>query len=502
MPTPCEDLEYKVGDAFYLLSDESSDLSAGDIIYLHKDDGSSCPEFRDQQESNEDDYREHFDLSKVIPFQSGITVSQCCGYKEGDLFVFVNGSDFEKGQIIRLQHDDDTACPYFESLDEEQNECLYLDQVIPLEPREGRTARIRRNRVCGFPEGTEAKIERIQGRTAVLYYRGSRMEHPLSDIVTFALADDEKVQEPKITWEVTSVDKWQKGDIAIVRVSADYHTFYQYSIVTFVNKNDNDEVGNFVDKDGTQQALKYKDVEKVSEPDHHVTVEFHWNGTNNAVACIKAIRRLTGWGLKEAKDSYEESKDNDGWVSLGVYKNSEGYQFYAQCEDADAEASLSNTYDSLTRSTEPATTWPTKSRDGWETGDKGIIRSRKQHDEFEFPIGATVTLVSASGITTTSRGEPRGRFTDGNKTQWIELHLLEPVDEETQSKILGEAARLIIGDEMATSQPRQIMYYQDGDSKEMTLIGYFQSKPVLGYIDRWNDPQVFIGKESLMTEIE
>lgn len=28
----------------------------------------------------------------------------------------------------------------------------------------------------------------------------------------------------------------------------------------------------------------------------------------NAVSCIKAIRTFTGWGLKEAKDKYDESK--------------------------------------------------------------------------------------------------------------------------------------------------------------------------------------------------
>lgn len=138
--------------------------------------------------------------------------------------------------------------------------------------------------------------------------------------------------------------------------------------------------------------------------------------------------------------------------------------------------------------------YPTKPASEWSAGDKGIVRGQNEYDEHHFPIGSEITFVEHSSST-------RGRF-EGNweRSQTVELELVEPIS--THQETLGQAARLIIGDEMASSQPRQVLYYQDGDSKEMTLIGYFQSKPVLGYIDRWDDPQVFIGKESLMTEIE
>ena len=138
--------------------------------------------------------------------------------------------------------------------------------------------------------------------------------------------------------------------------------------------------------------------------------------------------------------------------------------------------------------------WTTKPKDEWKAGDKGIVRGQNEYDEHHFPIGSEVTFVEHSSSTL-------GRFEgDWERSQTVELELVEPIS--TQQETLGQATRLIIGDEMASSQPRQVMYYQNGDSKEMTLIGYFQSKPVLGYIDRWDDPQVFIGKESLMTEIE
>lgn len=167
---------------------------------------------------------------------------------------------------------------------------------------------------------------------------------------------------------------------------------------------------------------------------------------------------------------------------------------YAEDESSDSKDSKPEKKDWPTKPTSNPATWGTKPRDEWKAGDKGIVRGQNEYDEHNFPIGSEVTFVEFYSST-------RGRF-EGNweRSQTVELELVEPIS--TQQEILGQAARLIIGDEMASSQPRQVLYYQDGDSKEMTLIGYFQSKPVLGYIDRWDDPQVFIGKESLMTEIE
>lgn len=498
MQSPCEKLGYTEGQAFTLLTNEDGNLSAGDTVYLHYDDKTDCPEFRDTEEYDEDDTTtEYFELHKVAPIIEDKTPAQALGYKEGDLFIVREDCEFEEGEIVELIHDDDTTCPHFAlTQNDEKQDYPYLYQVKPLEPKVGRKARIRVNRTAGHKPGTEGIITRLDSSSVTLEYNGVRMDHPIVDIVTYAFAEDEEISvNEELDWGITEESGWNKGDLAIVRQTNGSHCFNKYEVITF-NGDYGGGFGGFTNKEGTVQSVEFKTLERIPTPERHNEVEFRVERNSEAVPIIKAIRRLTGWGLKEAKDAFDEAKATDRWKTLGTSLEKDAWVFYAQVTDAKGDVSLDSTDEPLSTA-KPASnpaTWDTKPREEWKPGDKGIVRGQNEYNEHHFPIGSEVTFVEHATST-------RGRF-EGNweRSQTVELELVEPIS--TQQEILGQAARLIIGDEMASSQPRQVLYYQDGDSKEMTLIGYFQSKPVLGYIDRWDDPQVFIGKESLMTEIE
>lgn len=497
MQSPCQKLGYREGQAFTLLTNEDDILSAGDTVYLHCDDKTDCPEFRDTEEYDEDDTStEYFELHKVAPDIEGKTPAQALGYKEGDLFIVREDCEFEEGEIVELIHDDGTTCPQFAlAKEEERTEYSFLYQVKPLEPKIGRKARVRVNRTAGHHAGTEGVITYVGSEYVTIKYNGVSMYHPIVDIVTYAFAEDEEISENvEVDWEITEGSRWNKGDLAIVRQTNGSHCFNKYEIITF-----NDDYGGgfgVFTNGGTVQSVEFKTLERIPKPERHNKVEFRVERNSEAIPIIKAIHRITGWGLKEARDAFYEAKATDDWKTLGVFTEKDAWVFYAQVTDAKGDASLSETDEPLSNAkpvSNPAT-WDTKPRDEWKAGDKGIIRGQNEYDEHHFPIGSEVIFVEH---TSSTRGRFEGSF---HRSQTVEIELVEPIS--TQQEILGQAARLIIGDEMASSQPRQVLYYQDGDSKEMTLIGYFQSKPVLGYIDRWDDPQVFIGKESLMTEIE
>lgn len=498
MQSPCQKLGYSEGQAFTLLTDEDSNLSAEDIVYLHYDDKTDCPEFRDTEEYDEDDTStEYIELYKVAPVIEGKTPAEALGYEEGDLFIVSEDCEFEEGEIVELIHDDGTTCPQFVlAKEEERTEYPFLYQVKPLEPKVGRKARIRVNHTSGHPAGTEGIITYVGSEYVTIKYNGVFMDHPIVDIVTYAFAEGEEIPgNEEVDWDITESHKWNKGDLAIVRQTNGSHYFNKYDVITF-NSNFNNGFGIFTNSEGNSQSVEFKTLERIPKPERHNEVEFRVERNSEAVPIIKAIRQLTGWGLKESKDAFDEARASDNWKNLGVFTERDAWVFYAQVTDAKGDAFLSEAGESPSNAkpvSNPAT-WDTKPRDEWKAGDKGIVRGQNEYDEHHFPIGSEVTFKYHASST-------RGRFEgDWERSQTVELELVEPIS--TQQEILGQAARLIIGDEMASSQPRQVLYYQDGDSKEMTLIGYFQSKPVLGYIDRWNDPQVFIGKESLMTEIE
>lgn len=499
MQSPCEKLGYTEGQAFTLLTNEDGNLSTGDTVYLHYDDKTDCPVFRDTEEYDEDDtYTDYFDLHKVAPVIEGKTPAQALGYKEGDLFIVREDCEFEEDEIVELIHDDGTTCPQFAlAQNDERQEYPFLYQVKPLEPKVGRKARIRVNTTSGHPAGTEGVITYVGSEHVTIEYNRMDMNHHIVDVVTYAFAEDEQIPgNEEVDWDITEESKWNKGDLAIIRQTDGSHHFIKYDVITFNGDSHGGGFGIFTNSEGIIQSVEFKTLERIPKPERHNEVEFYVERNSEAVPIIKAIRKLTGWGLKDSKDAFDEVMATGNWKTLGIYPEKDAWVFYAQVTDAKGDVSISETDEPLSNAkpvSNPAT-WDTKPRDEWKPGDKGIIRGQNRYDEHHFPIGSEVTFVEHSSST-------RGRF-EGNwaRSQTVELELVEPIS--TQQEILGQAARLIIGDEMASSRPRQVLYYQDGDSKEMTLIGYFQSKPVLGYVDRWDDPQVFIGKESLMTEIE
>lgn len=502
MQSPCQKLGYTEGQAFTLLTNEDGRLSAGDIVYLHYDDKTDCPVFRDTEEYDEDDTcTEYFDLYKVAPVIKGKTPAQALGYKEGDLFIVCEDCEFEEGEIVELIHDDDTTCPQFAlAQNDERQEYPFLYHVKPLEPKIGRKARIRVNTTSGHPAGIEGVITYVASENVIIKYNGVSMDHPIVDIVTFAFADDENIPESdERDWDITESHKWNKGDLAIVRQTNGSHYFNKYDVITF-NSNFNNAFGIFTNSEGNSQSVEFKTLERIPKPERHNEVEFRVERNSEVVPIIKAIRQLTGWGLKEAKDAFDEAKATDEWKNLGVFLEKDAWVFYARVTDAKGDVSLSNTDEPLSNAkpvSNPAT-WPTKPKDEWKEGDKGIVRGQQSYDEHNFPIGSEVTFMHG-------HNHERGRFESSSyhRSQTVNYELIEPIESGSISfETLADAAKQILGDEMASSKPRQVLYYQDGDSKEMTLIGYFQSKPVLGYIDRWDDPQVFIGKESLMTEID
>lgn len=503
MQTPCEKLGYTEGQAFTLLTHECSEFDAGDVIYLHDDDDSSNPEFRDTEEYNEDESScEYVYLHQVAPFDPNKTPCQSLGYKRGDLFIVTEDCDYEEGNIIRLISDDGSVCPYFELHDDEdRSECVYLSSIQPLQPQVGRKARIRINRTSGHPEGTEGTITRVDASSVTIEYRGVRMEHPIVDIVTYAFADGESVpSSEEKNWDIIPHNRWNGGNLAIIRSkNGNSHFFNLYEIVTYIGKV-NESSASFVNSEGTVQTVDLDTVERIPYPERHNEVELYIKDNSQPVAIIKAIRWLTGLGLKEAKDIFDEAKATGSWKTLGVFLEKDAWVFYARVTDAKGEVSLDDTSKPLScaKPGPSPITWSTKPKDEWKEGDKGIIRGQQSYDEHNFNIGDEVTFLHG-------HNSECGIFEGASyhRSQTVEYGLVEPIESGSlSSSTLADAAKQILGDEMASSQPRQVMYYQDGDSKEMTLIGYFQSKPVLGYIDRWDDPQVFIGKESLMTEIE
>ncbi|EFR8087436.1 hypothetical protein H0088_004079 [Salmonella enterica] len=502
MSTPCEKLGYTEGQAFTLLTDEYSEFDAGDTIYLHNDDNSSNPEFRDTEEYDEDDSScEYIYLHHVAPYDVDKTPCESLGYKEGDLFIVNEDCEYDEGSIIRLTSDDGSVCPYFVLHDnEDRGDYPYLSHIQPLQPQVGRKARIRINRTSGHPAGTEGTITNVYDSSVTIEYKGVRMDHPIVDIVTFAFADNESMPESgEPEWDVTEPHRWNKGDLAIVRRTDGSHCFDRYELISF-NGDYSGGHGGFTNSGGTLQSVEFKTLERIPHPERHNEVEFRVERNSEVVPIIKAIRRLTGWGLKDSKDVFDEAKATGEWKTLGVFFEKDAWVFYAEVTDAKGDVSLSDTDEPLSNAkpvSNPAT-WPTKPKDEWKEGDKGIVRGQQSYDEHNFPIGSEVTFMHG-------HNHERGRFESPSyhRSQTVDYELIEPIQTGSISfETLVDAAKQFLGDEMASSKPRQVLYYQDGDSKEMTLIGYFQSKPVLGYVDRWDDPQVFIGKESLMTEID
>lgn len=503
--TPCDKLGYSVGQAFKVISDQTQ-FSVADIVYLHRDDGSTQPEFRDTEDVEDGMDTDFIHLSHVAPYIPGLSPAQALGYKEGDVFISqVDDGTISEDELIVLERDDGSVCPKFRAYDNDsKQEYLYLGDIKPLAPEVGRKARVLRNLSRGHTEGTEGIITGVNADGIYINANGYNYVHEPETVLTFALSDSEDTtseeeDEEDTNWEITSHDKWKQGDIAIIRLNPDgYHNFDIYELVTFVEKQ-SDKSGHFVNSSKTYQSIFYRDVERIPNSEKSTRVELLIEEDKNPVAIIKAIRRLTGWGLKESKDFYDEARRDGIWRTIGTYHKKDAWVFFAMVDDAGQMVSLDDI--DIEEASFPVSSemgWPTKPSHEWKAGDLGIVRGQQQENHHFFTLGDTLTFVRHAA------GDVKAGIFKGNsldRTQCVEFAMVEPLPTIT-SATLTEAAQQILGEEMASSKPRQVLYYQDGDSKEMSLIGYFQNKPVLGYIDRWDDPQVFIGKESLITEID
>jgi hypothetical protein len=125
--TPCEQKGYKIGDRFRVVKDSRGLYSAGSIVGLAKDDGSTIPWFnlvvgncsvpdgRYKQGRaclRLDDIERHdVPLRALAMPPKKPTPCEEKGYKVGDRFNVIKGS--RKGKIVQLYQDDGTGRPLF-----------------------------------------------------------------------------------------------------------------------------------------------------------------------------------------------------------------------------------------------------------------------------------------------------------------------------------------------------------------------------------------------------
>jgi hypothetical protein len=70
---------------------------------------------------------------------------------------------------------------------------------------------------------------------------------------------------------------------------------------------------------------------------HHVTITGGMT-TNNRIPCIKAVRKYTGWGLKEAKDWTDCMVGH--WDAYGVWHNGDFKQISVRLKTTEAAENL------------------------------------------------------------------------------------------------------------------------------------------------------------------
>ncbi|UUG68340.1 hypothetical protein B2_gp56 [Shigella phage B2] len=415
MSTPCERLGYKEGMQFTLVNDDVDGLSAGDTLWLHSDDGSHNPEFRDTEKVNDDTETYYIDLNCVARCTEDETLAYNRGLREGDILQMVMDDDGEEayeGDIITFIKDDGDTCPQFEVQKDGNKAYLYLSHVGGLEPKVGRKVRVIHNCTGGFSSGTEGTIVDIcSDGDYLIAARGDTMYHHADSCIVFGYADDEssdsKDPEPvKEDYPTKPASEWKQGDRGIVRGQQDNdpHNFQIGEEITFERGRDSERGIFRGTKYTSTQNIQYDLIEVVSIEPYPITVTKV--SKENPVACIKAIRAATGLGLYEAKQAYDFVRDNEEPYSLQI-----------------------------------------------------II----------------------------SKGELTHLFTEAG----IEYFF------DRQTEVSGTKPTVIICDELADTS-KKYKYFIDGDSIEVTLVGYFEGEPICAYKDRWGDIQTFVAKQSLL----
>lgn len=417
MSTPCERLGYEEGMQFILVSDNVDDLNDGYTLWLHNDDGSGNPEFRDTEKVNDDTETYYIDLQYVARYTGDTTLAYNRGLREGDILQVVM-DDINEGvyedDIITFIRDDGDTCPKFR-VHKDDNECyLYLSHVDGLEPKIGRKVRIIHNCTGGFPSGTEGIIVGIcSDGDYCIAARGSTMYHHADSCLVYGYAYDEssdsKDSEPvKEDYPTKPASEWKQGDRGIVRGQQedDPHNFQIGEEIIFERVRDSERGIFRGTKYTSTQNIQYDLIEVVSIEPYPINVIKV--SKESPVACIKAIRTATGLGLYEAKQAYDFVRDNEEPYNLQVT----------------------------------------------------VSKSELTH------------LFAEAGIE---------YIFDG------------------QTKISGINPTVVVCDEL-TDTSKKYKYFIDGDSIEVTLVGYFDGEPICAYKNRWGDTQLFVAKPSLLVE--
>ncbi len=322
--SPCQLLGYTEGMEFVVCHDRNDIASAGDHVWLHDDDSSREPEFRNKE--NEDDENvavEYISLRDVVPYISGKSPVQSGGYKEGDKFILNEDDDhhWEEGTEVTLIYDDGSTCPKFEKTDKDGTKdttWLYLGELRQLEPKVGRKVRVLANTSGGHEAGTEGIITEIDSHDELqlmIKTHDTFFWHAIGSCLVYDYAAQEQPEsneKEKATYPTKLPHEWKEGDKGIVRGQQkhDEHHFKMGEEIIFVRPRDS-ERGIFM---GTQykstQNIEYSLIEVVGDVvSYKVTLLSVTQG--NAVACIKAIRTASGLGLAESKGIYDA-------VSLGA----------------------------------------------------------------------------------------------------------------------------------------------------------------------------------------
>ena len=251
MTTPCERLGYEEGMKFIVVNDDIDGLTAGDSVWLHADDGSSNPEFRDTEKLNDDTETYYIDLSYVARYHEDHTLAYMRGLRKGDILQMVmddNGEDAYEGDIITFIKDDGDTCPQFEVQKDGNKAYLYLSHVGGLKPKVGRKVRVIHNCTAGFSAGTEGIIDEIcSDGDFHITANGKGMYHHADSCLVFGYAENEssdsKDSEPvKEDYPTKPASEWKQGDRGIVRGQQenDLHNFQIGEEITFERVRDSE----------------------------------------------------------------------------------------------------------------------------------------------------------------------------------------------------------------------------------------------------------------------
>ena len=426
MTTPCEDLGYTEGMQF-IVCDDTDDFDSSERVWLHEDDNSHCPTFRNTEDYDEDNTElQNLWLKNVAPIIKGKTPAQARGFKLGDIFILNRDDDSEdadEGIILTLAHDDGSICPSFEfenKYDESTSGYFYLGQLNYLEPKEGRKVRILHNNVSGFEAGTEGIIKFIDADGDLnIEVKGETFYHRPDSCLVYGYSADENQSSSsndtglkcKVTWTTKPADQWKEGDKGIVRGQQikDEHNITIGDVVTFIGER-SVERGYFKSENyPRKQNIDYRLIEPIEVAVKKIEIAIVGVDKEQPVACIKAIRTIAGIGLAESKDLFERVRDG---------------------------------------------------------------------------VPATITTIEPLEEVSKVFGEAGITFFKG----------------ETLSKAEPQSELVFVSDSLSELKQTssKYMYFVEGDSIEVTLVGYFEGEPICAYKDRWGDTQTFVAKQSLL----